>query len=460
MPPFATVAQVSRDLRLRRYTAVEAARAALDRLASTGAHLHAVAELTEGRALADAREADRRLRRGDAGPLCGVPYGAKDLIAVAGVPTRWGTRAFRDQMFDRDATVVRRLADAGAVLVGKLAMIELAGGGGYRDPAASITGATRNPWSTQRWAGGSSSGSAAAVAAGLVPFALGSETTGSIVIPASFCGVTGVRPSFGLVSRAGVMPLSWSLDKIGPLARTADDAEMVLAAIAGLDPLDPSTIDVRYRRSRARTFRVGVLAVDHDRYPAVASAFATALRSLRRAGITTVEAEPPPHDYRAISRTLLKAESAAAHEDLITGPGLAQLIDPTQRRDLAANLDVRAVDYVRAVERRAAATRDARALFGRVDALVAPTVPTEATPLEYDLDDWRVHHHYGAMAAVAGLPGISVPMGFGEHGLPLGLTIIADQQRDATAIRIAARFQRVTDWHERRPDIATEGGAT
>lgn len=457
MPLFATAAQVATDLRKRRYSAVEAARTALERLATAGTALRAVAELTEDRALADARAADRRLRRGNAGPLCGVPYGAKDLLAVAGVPTRWGTPPFRDQVFDHDATAIRRLAGAGAVLVAKLAMVELAGGGGYRDPAASITGATRNPWDLDRWAGGSSSGSAAAVAAGLVPFALGSETSGSIVIPASFCGVTGLRPSFGLVSRSGVMPLAWTLDKIGPLTRTAADAETVLAAIAGVDPLDPVTVDVPYRPSRGRAFRLGVLPFDTDRYPAVAAAFARALGSLRRAGMATAQVPPPPHDYRAIVGTLLRAEGAAAHEGLITGPGLQQLLDAAQRRNLPENLKIRAVDYVRAVERRAAATRDARALFERLDALVTPTVVTEATPIEYDLEDWRVHHHYGAMAAVAALPGISVPMGFGENGLPLGLTIIADQYRDATAIRIAKLFQGVTDWHERRPDISAEG---
>ena len=449
----ATAAEIARDLRRGRYSAVEAARAAIDRLRGLGQELHAVAEITEERALKDARAADRRLRRGDAGPLCGVPYGAKDLIAVAGVPTRWGTPFYRDQVFDRDATVVERLGRAGAVLVAKLAMVELAGGGGYRDPAASITGATQNPWDRTHWSGGSSSGSGAAVAAGLVPFALGSETTGSVVIPASFCGVTGVRPSFGLVSRSGVMPLAWSLDKIGPLARTAKDCEDVLQAMAGIDGADPATVDMPYRRSARRTFRAAILPFDDTRYPEVSDAFTRALKDLRRAGVTSRPVTLPDHDYRGITATILAGESAAAHAELIAGPGLAQLIDATQRRNLARNALLPARDYAAALVKRAAATRDVRSLFGDVDAFVTPTVLTEATKIASDLDEWRPHYHYGSMAALVGLPGISVPMGFGAHGLPLGLTIITDQYKDATALRIAQLYQRETDWHRKRPRL-------
>jgi aspartyl-tRNA(Asn)/glutamyl-tRNA(Gln) amidotransferase subunit A len=451
MPAFASARDVARDLRKRSYSAVEAARATIDRLAGLGMELHAVAEITEERALREARAADRRLRRGDAGPLCGVPYGAKDLLAAAGSPTRWGTPFYRNQVFDRDATVIRRLADAGAVLVAKLAMVELAGGGGYRDPAASITGATQNPWDRGHWSGGSSSGSGAAVAAGIVPFALGSETTGSVVIPASFCGITGVRPSLGFVSRHGVMPLSWSLDKIGPLAHTAADCEDVLQATAGIDHEDPATVDVPYRRTSRSSFRLGILPFDEARYPEVRRAFTLALSIFRRLGMRVAAVRVPVHDYRAIAATLLAGESAAAHASLIGGPGLQELLDEAQRRNLARNATLPAADYVRAIERRALAVRDLRALFRDIDAFVTPTVVTEAVKIDSDLDEWRRHYHYGSMAAVAALPGVSVPMGFGSHGLPLGLTIIADQYRDAVALRLARLFQRDTEWHLRRP---------
>src|SRR6185369_8250813 len=198
-------------------------------------------------ARAEARERDAELRRGkDRGPLHGIPYGAKDLLAVAGAPTSWGAQPYRDQLLQEDATVVRRLRDAGAVLCAKLAMVELAGGMGYNQAFASFTGPGRTPWNPARWSGGSSSGSGAAVAAGLVPFAIGSETWGSIQFPAAFCGVTGLRPTYGRVSRHGAMALSWTMDKLGPLARTAEDCGLVLNAIAGPDPLDESAVSRAY----------------------------------------------------------------------------------------------------------------------------------------------------------------------------------------------------------------------
>src|SRR5205085_450342 len=163
---------------------------------------------------------------------------AKDLLAARGAPTTWGAPPYRDQVFDEDATVVRKLGRAGAILAGKLAMVELAGGGGYRYPSASLQGPGKTPWDPECWSGGSSSGSGAAVAAGLVPYAIGSETSGSIVTPASYCGVTGLRPTYGLVSRHGAMALSWTLDKLGPIAHSAEDCALILEAIAGPDPHD------------------------------------------------------------------------------------------------------------------------------------------------------------------------------------------------------------------------------
>src|SRR2546430_1130695 len=175
------------------------------------------------------------------GPLHGIPYGVKDLLATKGVPTTWGAEPYRNQVFDRDATVVRKLREAGAVLCAKLAMVELAGGMGYNHADASFTGPGLTPWNTSYWSGGSSSGPGASVAAGLVPFAIGSETSGSIVTPSAYSGVTGLRPTYGLVSRHGAMALCWTLDKLGPMGRTADDCALVLAAIAGPDPDDPTT---------------------------------------------------------------------------------------------------------------------------------------------------------------------------------------------------------------------------
>ncbi len=215
--------------------------------------------------MAEARRAEREIAAGRyRGPLHGIPYGAKDLLATSGgIPTTWGAAPLREQRFDFDATVIRKLEEAGAVLCAKLAMVELAGGMGYRQPNASFTGPGINPWNPDAWSGGSSSGSGSAVAAGLVPFAIGSETWGSILSPAGYCGIAGLRPSYGRVSRHGAMALCWTLDKLGPLCLTAEDCGLVLEAIAGADPADPSTSDRPWRfdagEVTGRRFRFGVI---------------------------------------------------------------------------------------------------------------------------------------------------------------------------------------------------------
>src|SRR5438067_3447780 len=242
---YATVTELAHGLKRGRYSAVELASATLTLLETHGPRYNAIATLTRERALAEAARADRT--RGSArSSLHGVPYGAKDLVAAQGAPTTWGAPPYRDQRFSEDATAVARLRRAGAVLAAKLAMVELAGGGGYRYPSASLQGPGRNPWDTGRWSGGSSSGSGAAVAAGLVPWAIGSETSGSIGTPAAFCGVTGLRPTYGLVRRPGAMALSWTLDKLGPMGRTAEDCGIALAAMSGADPADPTTSGKRF----------------------------------------------------------------------------------------------------------------------------------------------------------------------------------------------------------------------
>src|SRR5205823_661195 len=191
-----------------------------------------------------ARAADREIKAGRyRGPLHGVPYGVKDLLATKGIPTTWGAEPYRERVFDYDATVVKKLREAGAVLVAKLAMVELAGGFGYNNADASFTGPGRTPWNMNYWSGGSSSGPGAATAAGLVAFAIGSETSGSIITPSAYCGVSGLRPTYGRVSRFGAMALSWTLDKLGPMCRTADDCGLVLASIAGHDARDPASAD-------------------------------------------------------------------------------------------------------------------------------------------------------------------------------------------------------------------------
>src|SRR5215468_5446004 len=216
----------------------------LDRLEKIGPAYNAVVTVLRERALGEARTAEKEIRGGHKrGLLHGVPYGVKDLLAARGGPTTWGCAPYKDQVFDQDADVVRRLKDAGAVLLAKLSMVELAGGMGYNHANASFNGPGLNPWNKAYWSGGSSSGPGAAVASGLVPFAIGSETSGSILTPSAFCGVSGLRPTYGRISRHGAMALSWTLDKLGPMTRSADDCGIVLSALAGHEPADPTSVD-------------------------------------------------------------------------------------------------------------------------------------------------------------------------------------------------------------------------
>src|SRR5207245_1885465 len=267
---FKPVTELSGLVLSREVSPVELTRAYLSRIEALDPKLGAFATVTADLALGQARQAEKEIAAGrHRGPLHGIPYGAKDLVATKGIRTTWGAKPYESQVFQEDATVVRRLREAGAVLLGKLAMIELAGGLGYSKGDASLTGAAHNPWDLDRWTCGSSSGAGAAVAAALVPFAIGSETWGSILCPSSFCGVSGLRPTFGRVSRQGAMALSWSLDKLGPMARSARDCELVLERIQGHDPDDPCSSGERPAPpsdpASARRLRVGYLKLDFDK---------------------------------------------------------------------------------------------------------------------------------------------------------------------------------------------------
>lgn len=456
---FAGIGDLRRLLRAGTISSVELTRLFLDRLAAHGPQYNALAELTPDLALGQARRADVILRRGKAhSPLVGIPYGAKDLLATRGIPTRWGAAPYRDQVFDYDATVITRLRAAGAVLIGKLAMVELAGGGGYHYASASLQGPGLNPWGLSHWSGGSSSGSGSAVAAGLVPYALGSETWGSIMTPSSFCGITGLRPTWGLVSRSGAMELAWSMDKIGPLARSAEDCGWVLQAIAGHDPGDFTSARrgfVFQRRAPRRRYRLGVLPLDYAGTPdgtPTERAFAEALRVLRRAGMTAAAARWPDYPYTDIARTILGGEVAAAHETFIRSERLDALVDAGQKDGLRGYLALTAADYARASAQRVEVTRAILALFDRFDALVCPTLTGEASTLDTNLST-RFGRARGAsvLGALAGVPALSVPMGFGPNGLPLGLSITGNLFSENTILQIGMAFQGETDWHRRRP---------
>lgn len=454
---FLGIPALGRMLRAGEISSVDLTRLALSRLDTHGRRLNAVARVLNDRALREAEQADRELKAGrDRGPLHGIPYGAKDLLAVSGAPTEWGSAAHKGQSFDADATVIRRLKDAGAVLVAKLAMVSLAGGGGYRYASASSTGACKSPWDPGRWAGGSSSGSGAAVGAGLIPFAIGSETSGSILCPAAFCGVTGLRPTYGRVSRAGAMTLSWTLDKLGPMARSAEDTSLVLSALAGPDPADLSSVAGPYRHPKRNTrgLRVGVLPEDwQDAEAGAETAWKRALKDMEAAGFHLQETALPDGPYGDVLSAVIVAESRAALADVITGPKLALLNDPEQRTGLAAGTAVSAADYLRALQLRTGCRRAMARLFKRFDVLVAPVYTGGPPPVDANLDTTFPggNGRLNTAGNVAGLPAVALPMGYTEARLPLGFQIVAAAGNEQAAVNAARLYQARTHWHTDRP---------
>lgn len=456
-PGFPTIAELAAALRRQETTAVALAEQALATLETQGKALNAVVTTTADLALAQARRADTELAGGvDRGPLHGIPYGAKDLLAVRGYPTTWGAVPFRDRVIDADATLIRRLEEAGAVLVAKLAMVELAGGFGYDQPNAALTGPGRNPWHHERWAGGSSNGSGAAVAAGSVPLAIGSETWGSIHVPAAFCGVTGFRPTYGLVSRAGAMALSWSMDKIGPLAHTAEDCELALLAMAGHDPADPTTLPrPRFRPNERRSgFRFATIAgVADNADPDVAENYLRALEVFRQIG-TITEVNLPEMPFDAAASTIISVEAASAFEDFLEAGHADMLTAPEDRVALFAALSIPATDYLRALRVRRQAIAAMGTLLAPFDAIIAPADARTSPPLTESFSKEPKNANartIGGAANVCGLPGVALPSGLSHDGLPTSVSLTGKADADAVILAAGIAFQALTAWHRDQP---------
>ena len=456
-----TVPELGRLLRSRKASCVELAEHFLGRLERVGPAYNAVVSVLRERALAEAAQRDAELARGnDRGPLHGIPYGAKDLLAAEGAPTTWGAQPYRGRLLRGDATAVRKLREAGAVLCAKLAMVELAGGMGYNQAFASFTGPGRSPWDRSRWSGGSSSGSGSAVGAGMVPFAIGSETWGSIQYPAAFCGVTGLRPTYGRVSRHGAMALSWTMDKLGPLARTAEDCGVVLAALAGPDPADPSALDLAFdfpagTPSRKR-YRLGVLAGTLEKtQPEVRRNFVESLRVLRDFATVEEGLELPDYPYDAMASIVIDAEAASAFEPLFESGRVTELTAPEDRIGGYDGQVVLAKDYLRALRARRLAAAALDALLARVDAVVAPTLPTVAWPIDAAFD--KVYPDYpggtsiGGAANLCGVPGLFLMNGTGEGGLPTSLQLTGRALEEGTLLGIGRRYQQRTNFHRLVP---------
>jgi aspartyl-tRNA(Asn)/glutamyl-tRNA(Gln) amidotransferase subunit A len=460
-PSFQTISELGALLRARRLSSADLTGHFLQRLERLGPRYNAVVTVLRESALAEARERDHELSRGKIrGALHGIPYGVKDLLATKGAPTTWGAQPYRNQLLDADATVVQRLRDAGAVLCAKLAMVELAGGMGYNQAFASFTGPGKSPWNLSRWSGGSSSGPGSAVGAGLVPFAIGSETWGSIQFPAAFCGVSGLRPTYGRVSRHGAMALSWTMDKLGPLARTAEDCGLVLSAIAGSDPLDPSAIDEPFVPPRSegesRRFRVGILRGTREKTQAeVLRNFEASLAVLSQYADLVEDLELPELPCDAAASVIIDAEAASAFEPLFETGRITELTAPEDRLGGYPGQVVLAKDYLRALRVRRLAGTALDRLLSEVDALAAPSLPTVAWPLDIPFD--KVYPEYpggtsiGGAANLCGLPGLFVMNGVGEAGLPTSLQLTGRALSEGVLLEIGMRYQERTGFHRLRP---------
>lgn len=458
-----SVRELGEGLRKGEYTSEALTRAYLDRLEAVGPKLNAVVTVLRDQALAEAKRADGELaRKNDRGPLHGIPYGAKDLLATAGVPTTWGAEPYRKQVFDYDATVIRKLREAGAVLIAKLAMVELAGGFGYARADASFTGPCKTPWNLAYWSGGSSSGSGAAVAAGLVGFAIGSETSGSIVTPAAFCGVSGLRPTYGRVSRHGAMALSWTLDKLGPMCRTAEDCATVLTAIAGRDPLDPSSAAKRFTYPETNTkkrYRIGILAGATDRVqPEVKANFDKAMAVFKKVADVEDGVKLPDLPFGDVLTTVLRAEEASAFAELLESGGIWKLKSAADKGSAHATTMVLAVDYLHALKVRGPMKQAMDELYAKFDAIVAPSRGTVAYPLDRDFSKAYSPQFVGPAIGqlitsgnVVGQPAVCVPTGLGENGMPTGLQLTGRAWTEARLVTLAKAYQDATDWHKRVP---------
>jgi aspartyl-tRNA(Asn)/glutamyl-tRNA(Gln) amidotransferase subunit A len=461
---YLSVTELAKRIESKKLSPVELTQIYLDRSQKFGPRFNAYARLTPEIAMEQAKAAEKEIQRGHyRGPLHGIPYAAKDLLSVKGLPTTWGAKPYANQVFDYDATVIEHLKRVGAVMIGKAAMIELAGGMGYRFASASLQGEAKNPWNTACWTCGSSSGSGAIVAAGLAAFAIGTETWGSIVCPSAFCGVSGLRPTYGRVSRYGAMALAPSMDKIGPMARSAEDCARVFAAIAGHDPKDRGTLPIdkgafTYSPSielRSRPLKLGWLTnAWKSLEPGIAKPVEAAAKVLKRYFPNMKDTSLPEGPWEDAGNIVVAAESAASFRSLIRSGRVSELSDPLGQIAGYVSEQYSGADYIQALKVRELLQKKMDALFETYDILVTASQPVAATPLELNLETGLVFPDpLGGIGNLCGLPALSVPCGFTEKNLPAGLQFVARAGDDIVVIQAARTFQQHTDWHKRHPKI-------
>ena len=461
-----SIAEAGDLFRRRALSPVELTRAYLDRIRRLDGDLLAYITVLQDEALAAAAAAEREIARGeDRGPLHGIPIALKDLVMTRGVRTTCGSRILREWVPDTDATVARRLADAGAVLLGKLNMHEFAYGPTGVNPHY---GTSRNPWDRHRIPGGSSSGSGVAVAAGLCAGALGTDTGGSVRIPAALCGIVGLKPTYGRVSRAGVIPLAWSLDHVGPMTRTVADAALLLQVLAGRDPADPSTSAMPvpdYRRALQGGVRGLRLGVPKDLFyerldPEVRAAVAAAARSLEGLGAVVEEISLPTIQHAGpASFAIIASEAMAYHEPYLRTR--AGEYGEDVRARLTTGQFVLAHQYLKAQRARQVIRADVDAVLTRVDALLLPTTPIPAPRLddrEITVDGVTQDARWWLIRCtrpinVTGHPALSVPCGLTAAGLPIGLQVVGRAFDEATLLRVGHAFEAVSPVRDRWPPL-------
>jgi aspartyl-tRNA(Asn)/glutamyl-tRNA(Gln) amidotransferase subunit A len=455
-----TLTQASELLRTRKVSPVELTEACLRRIEALNPKLNAFITVTAEQALAQAREAEADLQRGRGkGPLHGIPLALKDLVDTAGVRTTAASGLFKDRVPTHDAEVVRRLRAAGAVLLGKLNMHELAYGG---SSVISYFGPVPNPWAPDYSSGGSSSGSAVAVAAGLCYGALGSDTGGSIRQPAAYCGIVGLKPTYGRVSTRGVVPLSWSLDHVGPMTRTVQDAALLLQVMAGYDREDTASTDTAvgdYAEALAgktSSLRIGVVRAHfyEGLHPDLQEAMDAGLSVLRQLTSSPREVETPA----ANDATVLRAEAYSYHRE--SAAKTPELFQPETLRRIRGGAEIDTVAYVNARRQLDQLRRSAPRIFDTVDLLITPTTPVppfSISELLANPNDLRAKEIVTLRNTrpfnMLGLPTISVPCGFTQAGLPIGMQITGPPGGEATVLRLAHAYEEATDWHTRQPAL-------
>jgi aspartyl-tRNA(Asn)/glutamyl-tRNA(Gln) amidotransferase subunit A len=457
---FLTIVETAKLIREKQLSPIELTQAFLARIKTLDSHLNAYILVLEEQALADASRAEAEIASGGwKGPLHGIPIGLKDIYNTAGIATTGHSALFKNHIPAEDATTVRKLREAGAVILGKLSTHEFATGGPSFDlpwPPA------RNPWNLDHMPGGSSSGSGAAIAAGLCMGALGTDTGGSIRFPAAMCGIAGHKPTYGLVSRRGILPLSFSLDHGGPMCWTAEDCALMMGVLAGHDPADPGSADVPVpdfstpRAGDLSGLRVGVVRHFHETDapadPEMAAAFEAALPVLRDLGATMRDVTLAPLGvFSDVCNLISRSESYAIHERYLTTT--PELYGELGRRRLSAGAMIRASDYVNALRRRTLLVAQLAEVMQTVDVLVTPGWTAPAP--RFDETGVVNPPNYTAPFNVTGSPALTIGNGLSKAGLPLSLQIVGRNFADALVLQVGAAFEKATDFRATRPAFAT-----